>query len=249
MKKTTFKLKSGNTPMFKHLGSSILNTKSSPHKLSDINGENRRDAYNKWQQGSLKKGLTDILDKNATANNISSPLRGGIRRGLIRAEQQKASIDAIKKHTKKKDKMEQYHREAVSGFKQTPLKQKELWKNIKTNVKDFKKEISNNPITRSKAWQATKPARKFVGKWGGRALGWWGVGAYEAGKSIHTLATKGPKETGAYKTAETMKPFFRVKNWGKQNKNKKQFNILSPDPFGLKGPEIGSKEWENQFKN
>ena len=177
-----------------------------------------------------------------------SPLRGAVSRDFIRAQTQKASMDAIKKQTKKKDKMEQYYQEAVSGFKQTPLKQKQLWKKIKTNIKDFKTELYDNPIAKSKAWKVTKPVRKFVGKCGGRALGWQGYALYEAGKSAHTVVTKGPKETTAYKTGETIKPFVRVKNWTKRDKSKKQFNILSPDPFNLKGPQPGSEEWKNQFK-
>lgn len=64
--KSSFKLKSGNSPIFKHLGSSPFDAKSSPHKLFGISRQKRKDLYNKWQQGSLKKELTNILGENAT---------------------------------------------------------------------------------------------------------------------------------------------------------------------------------------
>ena len=88
-----------------------------------------------------------------------------------------------------------------SGFKlrsgNSPMKQ-----NI---FKDFKKEMSDNPITRSKAWKKTKSARQVAKKWGGRLFN---IGtAFEAGATgfwgaLDTWKYQGFKHTDLGKTVK-----------------------------------------------
>ena len=88
-----------------------------------------------------------------------------------------------------------------SGFKlrsgNSPMKQ--------NFFKDFAKEMSDNRITRSKAWKATKGLRRF----GGRALGLPAYLAFKTGETgfwgtIDTVRDKGWKGTGIVKLGKKM---------------------------------------------
>ena len=124
---------------------------------------------------------------------------------------------------------------------------------------DFKKEISDNVISRSKAWKKTKPVRRVVGK--------VGKGLWKFGMSWPVLSFEATKEISKGIGVDT-DVLFRAKNWGfdinnpkgikkgiqegikfQKNKNIRKFNIFSPDPLNLKGPRPGSDEWKNQFKS